>query len=87
MYQLGNLMTLRQARKPKALRMLRAKMEEKELSLKDVSELANVGYTLASDVLNGRQIRPEVFKKLRFAIEAAPNLVEPPYPYSGYPQD
>ena len=51
-------------------------MEIKELSLRDVSELANVEYTTVSSVLNARVFYRAAFGKIRRAIENAEEPVD-----------
>jgi predicted transcriptional regulator len=57
---------------PVPLRKLKAKMAMKDLSLRKVSELANVPYNQCSQILNGRQIHHEYFRRIKKAIEQAP---------------
>lgn len=63
---------------PMHIRALRSRMELKDLSLRDVSELAEVPYTTASAVLSGRIRSAEAVQKLRAAIIAAPTPVFQP---------
>ncbi len=55
-----------------SLRKLRAEMILKNLDLGDVSRLSGVGYSQCSQVLKGRLVHDEYFKKIRDAIKAAP---------------
>lgn len=80
-------MANRVASKPKALRLLRAKMELLELSLSDVATKAGISYSLTSDVLRGRVISANAFKKIQRAIETERELDEPAYRYFGYPDN
>ena len=57
---------------PTPLRKLKAQMAMKDLSLKDVHELSGVPYAQCSQVLNGRLIHEEYFRRIRKAIREAP---------------
>ena len=48
----------------------------KDLSLRRVSQLANVPYTACSQVLNGQLIHPEYFRRVQKAIREAPTPQE-----------
>jgi transcriptional regulator with XRE-family HTH domain len=61
---------------PLPIRKLRAEMEMKNLSLKQVSALSGVTYSQCSMILNGRLLHPQFFAKIRRAIKAAPAPME-----------
>jgi predicted transcriptional regulator len=54
------------------LRKLKADMIMKDLSLKDVSTLANVPYVTTGQILNGHWTHPEYLKRIKKAIREAP---------------
>lgn len=57
---------------PLALRKLKAQMVLKDLPLRDVATKAGVGYTRASELLNGQRVDPKDLERLRQVIKAAP---------------
>jgi hypothetical protein len=57
---------------PEHIRKLRSEMELKDLSLREVSELSGVGYSVASAVLTGRLFHPTALEKIGRAIKDAP---------------
>lgn len=57
---------------PIEIRRLRARMEMKDLSLKKLSEAANVPYATCSQILNGRLIHPEYLRRIKAAIRKSP---------------
>lgn len=57
---------------PVPQRKLKAKMALKDLSLKKLSQLANVPYSDCSRILNGSMIHPEYFRRIKKAIREAP---------------
>lgn len=57
---------------PLPIRRLRAAMELKALTLKDVVDAAGVNYTTASATLTGRHHNPQTLAKLKKVIKAAP---------------
>jgi predicted transcriptional regulator len=58
--------------KPVPLRKLKAQMVMKDLSLRDVSRLANVPYGTTGNILNGLWVHPEYLRRIKKAIEEAP---------------
>lgn len=61
---------------PLPLRKLRAEMQLKNLSLREVSERSGVRYAQASQVLKGRLIHPGYLELIRRVIKAAPHPLE-----------
>lgn len=51
-------------------------MVMKDLSLGDVSRLSGVDYATCSQVLNGKLIHSEYFRRIKQAIDNAPNPKE-----------
>ena len=54
------------------LRKLKAKMEIKALSLRDVATRSGVPYNTCSLILNGRFVDPEYLRRIKKAINDAP---------------
>lgn len=61
---------------PLEIRKLRAAMELKNLSLRDVSARSGVGYSQCSQILNGRLNHAAYFNRIRRAIRTAPKPLE-----------
>ena len=61
---------------PIEIRRLRARMELKELSLKDVADAANGPYATCSQILKGRLVHPEYLRRIKAAIRRAPQPLE-----------
>lgn len=57
-------------------RKLKAKMAMKDLSLADVASLSGVPYTACSQVLNGHLLHPDYLRRIKEAIQKAPNPQE-----------
>ena len=57
---------------PPEIRALRAQMELKALSIKEVSQLSRLPYQTCSAILRGRQVHPKYLLKIQAAIEKAP---------------
>lgn len=63
-------------KRPTALRKLKAVMVLKSLTLRTVCELAEVNYSVASEVLSGRLKNPRVLKKIRQVVADSPPHME-----------
>lgn len=57
---------------PPEMRQLRAQMALKNITLKEVSRLSGVAYTVCSQVLSGYVGDPDKVAKVRAAIATAP---------------
>jgi hypothetical protein len=57
---------------PDKILILKGEMVRKNLSLAEVSKLSGVGYTLCSQILNGRVNDPDRLREIRRAIRRAP---------------
>lgn len=57
---------------PMELRKLRAAMQLKDLSMRDISAETRIPYTTVSGVLCGRLINPQYLQRIQDMIETAP---------------
>ena len=61
---------------PKSIRELRAQMELKALTLRDVSELTGIPYGTCSQLLNGKLIHPNRLALISKSISKAKEIRE-----------